>query len=78
MAADNILIPAQIDDLRAIAGLMISEGVELDMPAGIPPDPGGCDRDARTGCGPCTKRSTKSHPLAKQPLASLSPTRQEI
>jgi hypothetical protein len=37
MAADNILIPAQIDDLRAIAGLMISESVELDMPAGMTP-----------------------------------------
>ena len=35
MAADNILTPAQIDNLRAIAGLMIPESIELDMPGGM-------------------------------------------
>jgi hypothetical protein len=78
MAADTPLTPAQRDDLRAIAAVMIPASADFDVPGAddqaIQADiVATLDRDA----GLVREALDKLARLAGQPLASLDPARRE-
>ena len=78
MAANNPLTPAQIDDLRAIAGMIVPASAEFDVPGADDPAIqtdilATLGRDA----GPVRTALGQLAELAGAPLASLDPARQE-
>ena len=78
MAADTPLTPAQRENLRAIAGMMIAASTEFDVPGADDPAIQAdilatLSRDA----GPVREALNKLARLAGQPLASLDPARRE-
>jgi hypothetical protein len=78
MSADRSLTPAQCDDLRAIAALMIPASAEFDAPGADDPEVQAdivktLGRDA----GLVREALDALASLAGRPLASLDPARQE-
>ena len=67
MSADNLLTPAQRDDLRAIAAVMIPASAQFDVPGADDP---AIQADIMETLG-------RGAGLAGRPLASLDPARQE-
>jgi len=78
MKTDGALTPAQIDDLRAIARLMIPANMEFDVPGADDPTIQ-ADILATLGRDADLVRQALDQiaRLAKQPLASLAPAQQE-
>ena len=78
MAADDTLTPAQRDDLRIIAGLMIPPSAEFDVPGADDPAIQ-ADMLATLGRDAADVRASldKLAGLAGAPLASLDASRQE-
>ena len=78
MSTDNPLTPAQSDDLRAIAGVIVPASAEFDVPGAddpmIQPDMvATLGRDAR----PVREALDELARLAGSPLAGLDPDRRE-
>jgi hypothetical protein len=78
MSSDSILTPAQRDDLRAIAAVMIPAGGEFDVP-GADDHAIQADIVATLGrdAGPVREALDELARLAGQPLANLDPARRE-
>jgi hypothetical protein len=78
LTADTPLTPAQRDDLRAIAGVMIPASGEFDVPGADDPVIQ-ADIVATLGrdTGPVREALDQLARLAGQPLASLDPARRE-
>ena len=78
MTADSPLTPAQRDDLRAIAAVMIPASGEFDVPGADDPVIQ-ADIVATLGrdTGPVREALDQLARLAGQPLASLDPARRE-
>ena len=78
MPTDNPLTPAQSDDLRAIAGLIIPASAEFDVPGADDPAIQ-ADIVATLGrdAGHVREALDQLARLAGQPLASLDPARRE-
>ena len=78
MSADSPLTPAQRDDLRAIAGVMIPASAEFDVPGADDPAIQ-ADIVATLGrdTGLVREALDQLARLAGQPLASLDPARRE-
>jgi hypothetical protein len=78
MSADNPLTPAQSDDLRAIAGLIIPASAEFDVP-GADDSAIQADIVATLGrdAGHVREALDQLARLTGQPLASLDPNRRE-
>ena len=78
MSVDSPLTPAQRDDLRAIAGVMIPASGEFDVPGADDPVIQ-ADIVATLGrdTGPVREALDQLARLAGQPLASLDPVRRE-
>jgi hypothetical protein len=78
MSGDNPLTPAQRDDLRAIAGVMIPESREFAVPGADDP---AIQADICATLGRDTEQVREALDqlarLAGQPLAGLDPTRRE-
>jgi hypothetical protein len=78
MSADSLLTPAQRDDLRVIAGVMIPAGMEFDVPGADDPAIQ-ADMVATLGrdAGLVREALNELVQLAGLPLASLDPARRE-
>jgi hypothetical protein len=78
MSADSLLTPAQSDDLRAIAGMIIPASAELDVPGADDPAIQ-ADIVATLGrdAGLVREALDELARLAGRPLASLDPARRE-
>jgi hypothetical protein len=78
MSADNLLTPAQSDDLRAIAGVIIPASMEFDVPGADDPAIQ-ADIVATLGrdAGPMREALDQLARLAGSPLAGLDPARRE-
>jgi hypothetical protein len=78
MSADSPLNPAQRDDLRAIAGVIIPASMEFDVPGADDPAIQ-ADMVATLGrdAGPVREALDELARLAGAPLASLDPARRE-
>jgi hypothetical protein len=78
MSADSPLTPIQIDDLRAIAGVMIPASAEFDVPGADDPAIQ-ADIVATLGrdAGPVREALDELALLAGRPLADLDPARRE-
>ena len=78
MSADSLLTPAQRDDLRAIAGVMIPASAEFDVPGADDPSIQ-ADILATLGrdAGLVREALDELARLAEAPLASLDPARRE-
>jgi hypothetical protein len=78
MSADSLLTPAQRDDLRVIAGVMIPAGMEFDVPGADDPAIQ-ADVVATLGrdAGLVQEALDELVQLAGLPLASLDPPRRE-
>jgi len=76
MSADNLLTPAQRDDLRAIAGVIIPASAEFDVPGADDPAIQ-ADMVATLGrdAGPVREALDELACLAGAPLADLDPVR---
>jgi hypothetical protein len=78
MSADNPLTPAQADNLRAIAGMMIPASAEFDVPGADDP---AIQADLLASLGrdaaPVRKALNVAASLAGRPLAELDPARRE-
>jgi len=78
MSADSPLTPAQRDDLRAIAGVIIPASLEFDVPGADDPAIQ-ADMVATLGrdAGPVREALDELARLAGVPLAGLDPARRE-
>jgi hypothetical protein len=78
MSADNLLTPAQSDDLRTIAGVIIPASMEFDVPGADDPAIQ-ADIVATLGrdAGPMREALDQLARLAGSPLAGLDPARRE-
>jgi hypothetical protein len=78
MPADSLLTRAQLDDLRAIAGMIIPASTEFDVPGADDPAIQ-ADILATLGrdAGPVQEALDELARLAGSPLAALDPSRRE-
>jgi hypothetical protein len=78
MSADGPLTPVQIDNLRAIAGIIIPASIEFDVPGADDPAIQ-ADMMATLGrdTGPVQEALDELARLAGAPLAGLDPARRE-
>jgi hypothetical protein len=78
MSADNILTPAQRDDLRALSGVIIPASMEFDVPGADDP---AIQADMLTTLGrdadPVREALDELARLAGQPFAALDQARRE-